>query len=197
MYDDTFESTALPVGRPTLAVICGLPATGKSTLAGELHKETGWPLLSKDEFKELLFDAGEHDHETFTRTQSMVIGRQALALLFRVARQFLEADHNCIVEANFLPHLASADFDPLRSLADIRQIHCVVPDAIVLARYRERAEAGRRHRVHIDVEAGKELVVRLKDGAGQPLPLTGSLLQVDTTDGYQPNLCGIVDFLAR
>jgi predicted kinase len=197
VHIDSTESPATPVVRPILAVVCGLPATGKSTLATHLHHALGWPLLSKDDYKELLFDAGDFDQGTFTRAQSMMIGRQSLTLVFRMARQILQAGHSCIVEANFLPHLAPADFDPLSHLADIRQVHCVVPDDLVLARYQERDERAPRHPVHLDVEAGKELAARITSGAGEPLPLSGRLLQVDTTDGYWPDLATILAYLER
>jgi hypothetical protein len=125
----------------------------------------------------------------------MVIGAQALALIFRVTREVLAAGHSCIVEANFLPHLAPADFEPLTTLADIRQLHCVLPAELVLNRYLARTGAGQRHPVHLDAEAGKELATRIESGAGEPLPLNGRLLQVETTDGYRPDLATILAFL--
>jgi predicted kinase len=197
VHDESPEYPATPAVRPILAVVCGLPATGKSTLATRLHDALGWQMFGKDDVKELLFDAGNYDQETFTRAQSMTIGAQALALLFRVARQTLDAGHSCIVEANFLPHLAPADFGPLTPMADIRQIHCVLPAELVLNRYVERTEAGQRHPVHLDEEAGKELAARIQAGAGEPLPLTGRLHQVDTTNGYRPDLEAILAFLTE
>ena len=37
-------------------LVCGLPATGKSTMAAYLSKQLGIPMFSKDAIKERLFD---------------------------------------------------------------------------------------------------------------------------------------------
>jgi predicted kinase len=182
---------------PRLAIVCGLPATGKSTLARQLRDALGWPAFSKDNFKEALFDGRNLEPTTLTRDQSKAIGGEALTMLFQVTRQTLEAGQPCIVEANFLPQLAPMDFGPLTPLADLRQVHCVAPTSLVLARYRARAEAGKRHPVHTDAEAFAELQNRIDAGGGEPLSIAGELLQVDTTDGLQPNLAEILTFLTR
>ena len=181
--------------KPVLAVVCGLPATGKSTLAELLQSELGWPLFTKDGFKELLFDVGEWDGAAFGRAESMRIGAQAIALMFAVAREVARAGQSCIIEANFLPHLAPADLGPLKPFADLRQVHCTIPDDQVIQRYRNRAAAGERHPVHADVEALDDLIQRIEQGGGRPLPLDVPLLQVDSSNGFSPPVSEIVAFL--
>ncbi len=181
--------------RPVLAVICGLPATGKSTLAEQVQRELGWPLFTKDGFKELLFDVGYREGSEIDRAESTRIGAQAIALVFLVARELLGAGQSCIIEANFLPNLAPADLGPLKPFADLRQVHCTIPDDQVIERYRGRADAGERHPVHADVEALDDLIERIEQGGGRPLPLDIPLLQVDSTDGFNPPLAEIVAFL--
>lgn len=40
---------------PTLLVVSGLPAAGKTTLAAPLARALGWPLVTKDDYKGLLY----------------------------------------------------------------------------------------------------------------------------------------------
>ena len=66
-HDSAADSSA---SLPTLVLISGMPATGKSTLAVELADQLGWPVFTKDTFKELLFDVAGHDEESFDETAS-------------------------------------------------------------------------------------------------------------------------------
>jgi len=179
---------------PTLIVVCGLPATGKSSLAEELRDRLGWPLFAKDQFKELLYDATDEGEEAYTRETSTIVGRQSIALLLMVARELLETGNSCVIEANFLPDLAADDLNPLLVIAEGRQVHCTIQGDLVLERYRDRAQAGERHPVHVDEGAEEELSNRIETGAGDPLPLDIPLLEVDSTDGWNPDIAGIVTF---
>ncbi len=180
--------------KPTLIIVCGLPATGKSSLAEELRDALGWPLFAKDQFKELLYDATDQGDEAYTRETSTIVGKQSIALLLMVARELLEAKISCIVEANFLPDLAADDLNPLLAIAEGRQVHCTIHGDLVLERYRDRAQAGERHPVHVDAGAEPELIERIENGGGEPLPLNIPLLEVDSTDGWNPRLAEIVTF---
>lgn len=183
--------------RPTLVIVAGLPATGKSSLARELRDALGWPLFTKDGFKELLYDVANPQAVDITREDSRVIGQQAIALLRHAGLEVLACGHSCILEANFIPEYAPADLMPLLDLADGRQVHCWLPDDLVLARYRERAARGERHPVHVDQGAEAELIERIAGGGGRPLPIATDLLEVDTTSGYRPGIEEIVTFCRK
>lgn len=179
---------------PTLIVVCGLPATGKSSLAEELREALGWPLFAKDQFKELLYDATDQGEEAYTRETSTIVGKQSIALLLMVARELLETKHSCVIEANFLPDLAPDDLGPLLAISNAKQVHCTIPGDLVLERYRRRAQAGERHPVHVDAGAEPELIERIESGAGAPLPLNVPLIEVDSREGWKPGIDRIVDF---
>ena len=171
---------------PALVIVCGLPATGKTTLATALREELGWTLLAKDRLKELLHDTGMRDDRPFDRAQSRALGRQAMFLLYALARDVAVAGAPCIVEANFMPGLAEAELRPLLDIARVRQVHCAASGEVILARYRARFEAGGRHPVHLDLAVEDELVDPDRWKAAQPLPLDCPLLRVHTDNGWQP-----------
>src|SRR5690606_21189917 len=143
-------------------IVCGLPATGKTTIATELRDQLGWPLFAKDAIKELLFDSSGLAPEEATRQISTRFGRQAIALLFETAREVLRSGCSCIVEASFLPDLAHQDLQPFSEFAELRQVHCSIPDDLVIQRYRERSQAGERHPIHADDDAVEDLIERIR-----------------------------------
>ena len=182
---------------PTLVIVCGLPATGKSSLAEQLRDELRWPLFAKDHFKELLYDAVNADDDEnaeATKSESTEKSQESIALLYAIAREVLGAGVSCIIEANFRPQLAGRDFAPLLKLANGRQVHCSIPESMVLDRYRERSEAGERHPVHVRTGSEEALEQGIDHGEGVALPLDVPLLEVDSANGWNPELAEIVTF---
>jgi predicted kinase len=177
-----------------LVIVCGLPATGKTTLATALREELGWPLLAKDRLKELLHDTGMRDDRPFDRAQSRALGRQAMFLLYALVRDVAGAGAPCIVEANFMPGLAEAELRPLLDIARVRQVHCAASGEVILMRYRARFEAGGRHPVHLDLAVEDELATRIDGEAAQPLALDCPLLKVETDNGWNPGFPEIAAF---
>jgi uncharacterized protein len=83
---------------PLMIVVCGPPASGKSTLAGELHRRTLIPVASSDVVRKRLAeieltDRGGPEHYTpeFTRGTYELLSRDALACLHRFGAVIVDA----------------------------------------------------------------------------------------------------------
>ena len=177
---------------PLLVVVTGPPASGKSSLARDLARELEIPFLSKDEFKERLYEVFGNDGEVEERVE-----RAALAILFSVAGSELDAGVSVLVESNFD---AESDVEPFRELGrerDLRlvQIHCGGPTDRLVEHFAERAAAGKRHPGHEDDPGDADEVRRkLEAGLWEPLDLPGDLIALDvlTKDADTAELAGRV-----
>lgn len=188
------DDGAWPARKPTLVIVAGLPASGKSTLAERLAEALELPLFTKDGFKERLYDAGSIDPDRFDRTASCVLGAQAVAILLDVTTTLVRSGASVVIEGNFRPHLAERDFGPLTCLSQVRQVHCGLDRVLTIERYRARFELRERHPVHLDEIAIQELNDQIDAGFGDPLPLDAPVMRVDTRDGYRPDLPEILAF---
>lgn len=154
----------------------GPPATGKTTLARALADELRLPLLAKDAIKETLFDVlGTGD-----RPWSRRLGQATYAILFAVTAELLRAGRPLVLEANFARGPAEPDFGALPQHR-LLQVVCSAPADVVLARYRERALHGDRHRGHLDLEIEDEVRAALREGRYEALDLPGERIDVDAT----------------
>jgi predicted kinase len=85
------------VSQPTLVVISGLPASGKTTLARRLAAEMRLPLVGRDDIKERLFESlGWSDREWSKR-----LGGASWDLLYWFVETQLAAGQSCVIESNF------------------------------------------------------------------------------------------------
>ena len=177
MSNGDFTRPARDHRAPLLIVVTGAPASGKSTIARELAKRLGVPLLAKDAFKETLYEtigSGEEVEDTSEHA--------GLALLYRLAAMQLEAGVSVLTESNFDTR---TDLGPLRRLqrehrARLVQVHCHRAKEKLLDRFVERLEEGKRHPGHGDEpEDVLEVEEKLEDGVWDALDLPGDLIEVD------------------
>ena len=164
----------------TCIVVCGPPCAGKSTLAAAVAAHTGWPLLAKDGYKELIFaHLGWRDREWSRRVSAL-----AWDLLLAEAARLLAAGAGCVLEGNFRgaqrQALTALPLDPLPCFVEVR---CGARPDVLLARYRARAGSGGRHPGHVDLEALAEVEPELRAGAESDPALGGPLLVWDTSAG--------------
>jgi predicted kinase len=163
---------------PLVLIITGPPGSGKSTLGRQLVHRLGIPLLSKDLFKETLFDRlGWSDRQWSRR-----LGGASTALLFRCAAALLEAGQSVALESNFY---AAWDTPPLRELAErfgcrFVQVVCTASGSTLIERYKRRIETGERHPGHTESEPLEETLSRVLNGCWEALDLEGPVITVDT-----------------
>ena len=168
------------MSQPTLVVISGPPASGKTTLARRLAAELRLPLVSRDDIKERLFESiGWSDREWSKR-----LGGASWELLYWFVETQLAAGRSCIVESNFDPE---RDSERMNAFADrfgarLVQIHCYAAGDVLIDRFLSRFESGERHPGHVDHITIDEYRVRLLAAKPEPLEIDGTTLIIDTTD---------------
>ncbi len=162
---------------PLLVVVSGAPASGKTTIAEQLAKRLRLPMLTKDTFKERLYETIGSGDEV-----EDAVERAALGILYSAADMQLDAGVSVMVESNFD---SRSDLGPLRRLHEkhgtrLVQIHCTRAKEKLLERFVGRIEEGARHPGHGDDPDDVEEVERkLDEGVWDPLDLLGQLVQVD------------------
>ena len=161
---------------PTLLLVHGLPASGKTTMAKWLAKQLGWPAIYKDEVKEILFDTLGYSDRAWSR----VLGVATIEVLYYVVEMQLAAGVSCLAECNFKPALAAPRFNAMLAQADARciQVVCRVDGLVRLQRFQARA----RHPGHADLEVTDAMVAEWQAESLAPLDVPGPLIEVDTTD---------------
>src|SRR5690348_10057954 len=121
---------------PFLIIVSGPPASGKTTLARQVARELGLPMLYKDGIKETLFDSlGWQD-----RAWSKKLGAATYYLLYYFLEAELAAGLSLVIESNFGPP-ANAEFRRLQDKYPFRpfQVMCRADGNTLVERYRARA----------------------------------------------------------
>jgi predicted kinase len=180
---------------PTLVVVSGPPGSGKTTLAHAIAKEIPCPAICRDEIKEGM----AHGRPDFQGGPGDPLTARATPLFFEVLRILLEGGVTVVAEAAFQDRLWRPGLEPLAELAQIRIVQCRVDHAVSFDRaVRRSADNEHRRRAHGDSTLGK----RAEDWAQalesfDRVSVDAPSIDVDTTDGYAPDLAAIVEFVRR
>jgi predicted kinase len=164
---------------PLVVIVTGPPASGKTTLGARLAAELALPFISRDAFKELLFDQlGWSD-----RDWSRKVGGASWELLYQVLDLLLVCRASLVVESNFQADLAGAHFRQLQQRHGFQAVQfvCSADDATLLQRYQTRATDGTRHPGHVDHLNSAEFAAVLAARHDYALGLAGPLVTLDTT----------------
>ena len=182
--------------RPTLIVVSGPPASGKTTLAHALAQAVHCPAICRDEIKEGLVSGAES--ETFLPERGDAANQAATAVFFDVVELLVQRGVTVVAEAAFQHHRWAPWITRVSELANIRIVNCEADMAVAHARRvrRWRDEPWRR-RFHADPDLRQlARIERSPSGpAYQPIHLESPTLVVDTSDGYRPTVDEIVAFV--
>ncbi len=118
--------------RPALVVLVGLPASGKSRVAGELRERTGAVVLESDALRRTLFPQ---------RTYSARESQQLFAAIHAAIDDLLSEGATVVLDAT---NLAEAERAPLRDMAarwDARLVfvRATAPDSLIRRRLANRS----------------------------------------------------------
>ena len=110
-------------------------------------------------------------------------------LFFAVIRLLLEYGVTHVAEAAFQQTNWVRGLEPLRPLAELRILRCQVPYSLAQTRAAERRAGNPNRAAHDDT--GHFSVQR----SFEPIQLDAPTLDVDTTNGYDPDLEAIAAFV--
>jgi predicted kinase len=182
--------------KPTLVVVSGAPGSGKTTLAHALAQAIPCPAICRDEIKEGMSHAEGAD---FQGGHGDPLTQRTFPLFFEVVTLLVGAGVTLIAEAAFQDRRWRPALEPLAERAHLRIIRCRVDAAASFERATARAAASEgRVKAHGDSTLGK----RVEDWARafrsfDHISLQAPSLDVDTTEGYEPNLDRVLDFINR
>jgi glucokinase len=163
-------------------IVCGLPASGKSTLAQRLAPALSLPLLDKDTILERLFDEskGVGDaawRRALSRESDFILQNEATA-----------SDGAILVSHWHLPGMPADSGTPTAWLAELPgkvvTVHCACSVEIAARRFVQR----RRHSGHCDSERSESGVLEsVKQVAALGRLNIGQPVEVDTTRWPSPD----------
>jgi predicted kinase len=188
------EAPDLPT--PTLVVVSGPPGSGKTSLAHAIARAIPCPAICRDEIKEGMAHAQGGE---FQGAHGDPLTQRTLPLFFDVLRVLLTAGVTVVAEAAFQDRLWRPGLEPLAELARLRIVQCQVDAAVSFERAVRRSATSAGHRrAHGDSTLGKEVEDwRRAFASFDRVSIPAPSIDVDTTDGYAPDLAAIVEFVNR
>lgn len=172
-----------PRPRPALVILCGLPGSGKSTVADALVRQTGAALLQSDRVRKLLVAVPGYTTEESARVFSA---------LHAAVERLLAGGISTVVDAT---NLRESHRAPLREIAQRcgvrwRVVVVTAREPVIRARLRARS-AGRRAAFDVS-DAGEDVYDLLLASAE---PVRGPHLQIDTEKDITPAIVALAGWM--
>jgi len=176
---------------PTLIVITGRPASGKTTLSRSLTQAIRCPFISRDEIKEGLVNTLQSSPESL----DIDLNRHVYHTFFDTLEFLLNQQITLIAEAAFQHKLWSPKLEPLLKISRTKIIICSISPAVAKSRFIQRgADDPKRAQFHDDWGT-QSTDTGLLSRPYEPPQFNVPTLQVDTSEGYQPTFDDIVAFV--
>jgi predicted kinase len=176
------------VSTPTLVVVSGPPASGKTTLAHALAQAIPCPAVCRDEIKEGMVHADGRDFQAGPGDPLTV---RTVPVFFEVLRVLVAAGVTVVAEAAFQDSLWRQGIEPLAERVRLRIIHCTVEDTVA----RERLNRMRPAHADRSPAALKALAGERPFQGFERISIPAPSIVVETTDGYAPAFPEILEFV--
>jgi predicted kinase len=179
------------MAKPTLVVVSGPFRSGTREVAHALGERMPCPVISRDEIKEGMVHAYGADFEPAVGDH---LNQPTLAVFFEALRLMLTAEVTVIAEANYQATLWKSGLEPLAELARLRIVQCHVHPAMARER-REAASGEGSGRFHARIIGDTIEDWEEAHAAFERLSLAAPSLDVDTSNGYAPEIGEILRFV--
>jgi predicted kinase len=165
--------------------------SGKTTLAHNIAHAVGCPAVCRDEIKEGMV----HATPGFVPGPGDELTMRTLPVFFGVLELLLRAGVTTVAEAAFQDRLWRPGLEPLRNLAQLRIVHCMVDTDVAFERSLRRREENPLRRAHADPGPNDAVEHTLGHNAFDRVSVEAPWIEIETTDGYRPGLREIVAFI--
>lgn len=161
-------------------ILNGKPCTGKSYYLKKLSVDLDLSYITRDEFKELLFDELGTENQEWSKK----LGGVSYTLLFKMLEKLLKTKKSFILESNFNPTQHQQKLKTLFEGYGYRSVEVFfeAEPSVLYERFKARWNSGERHRGHVDNERFLEFEKKLKEDVLLPLGISDKIIKIDTTD---------------
>jgi predicted kinase len=164
---------------PSLILISGYPASGKSTIAKEVANHFNLPIISKDDIKEFLSD----NFQIVAPSETKELNDFSRSLVPFFAGKILRTHQSVVVDMNFNRESDADDFKKRVNVeCKIVQIVCEAPRDLIIQRFRDRALEGNRHKVHPETQSDPEQFMSNFLDSANVVIVSDQVVKVNTTD---------------
>ena len=169
-----------PLTRPLLVFVSGAPGTGKTTLAKELANRMGLYHVERDTLKLGIEFTSHTDPKDRLHT--------VIPIYFKLLAELLKLRVSIIADGSQYIGESEPFLAPFKDLATVLDIHCQATN------WHERVLDRQAREKPLQPKWEKEFYRDLQDlytRTHKPLAHGYEVLEVDTTEEYQPNLAAI------